>query len=230
MLQNSLAALVGRSAVSDVTLTGNCERVAGADDETGTFTYKALGTGGSRYDFSYPSGPLTEIRPPLSAEIAGAWSGPDNSSGPIAAHNLLGDVSIFPVFAIGRLNSTQTFVVTFVGQETKNGLTLYHLSTYQQFPQQSGVAAALNQHLTQTDIFLDPATWLPVAVDFYTHPDDNALVDISVEIVFSNYHQVNGVQVPFHVQKYLNNSLSLDLQIQLVVLNSGISATTFQAQ
>jgi len=51
-----------------------------------------------------------------------------------------------------------------------------------------------------------------------------------VEIVFSNYHQVNGVQVPFHVQKYLNNSLSLDLQIQLVVLNSGISATTFQAQ
>lgn len=80
------------------------------------------------------------------------------------------------------------------------------------------------------DFFLDPATLLPLAISFNTHPDDNALRDIPVEIRFSDYRLVNGVQVPFHIQKFLNGSLSLDVQVQNVVINSGLSANEFTTQ
>jgi hypothetical protein len=48
-----------------------------------------------------------------------------------------------------------------------------------------------------------------------------------VEIDFSNYQAVNGVQVPFRVQKFLNGSLFLDVTVQSAVLNSGIPQSDF---
>jgi len=90
--------------------------------------------------------------------------------------------------------------------------------------------AAVEQHLTQIDIFLDVSTSLPVALDFSTHPDNDAGLDIPVELLFSDYRPVNGAQIPFHVQKFLNNSLLLDLQFANAQLNSGLAASSFSVQ
>src|SRR5205807_816317 len=105
-----------------------------------------------------------------------------------------------------------------------------------------GDTAALLQRLSQFDIFLDSATFLPVAVAFNIHPDNNALLDIPVEIRYSDYRSVgSGVgpnvgpgfslasspQAPFHIEKFLNGSLSLDLQFSTVTLNSGLTAADF---
>jgi len=77
------------------------------------------------------------------------------------------------------------------------------------------------------DIFFDATTLLPAALTLNTHPDNDAGLDIRIEIRFSDYRVVNGVQTPFHVQKYLNNGLVLDLQISTVSLNTGLSAAAF---
>jgi|ERR1700674_29139 len=61
LLQSAFAALAGATSVSDVTLTGTARRIAGSDDETGTATLKAV-SGASRLDFSFPSGPRSELR------------------------------------------------------------------------------------------------------------------------------------------------------------------------
>ncbi len=62
---------------------------------------------------------------------------------------------------------------------------------------------------------------------FNVHPDSNALLDIPVDVRFSDYRTVSGAKVPFHVQKYLNNGLVLDFQAQSVTLNSGLAASSF---
>jgi hypothetical protein len=80
------------------------------------------------------------------------------------------------------------------------------------------------------DFFLDPTTLLPLGLSYTTHPDNNALLDISVEVQFSDYQSVGGVQIPFHVQKLLNGGLALDLQIHSATLNSGLSANAFSVQ
>jgi hypothetical protein len=228
LLTQSLTAQTGTATLSDVTLSGTARRIAGSDDETGSATLKAIAGDAGRMDLSLPSGPRSEILNSTTAPPTGSWSGPDGVSHPMADHNLLTDSAwFFPAFTVGRLLASGNSVVSYIGQETKNGHSVYHISAFQQFPQMSAKTASLAQHLTQTEIFLDASTLLPLAFDFNTHPDDNAGLDMPVELLFSDYRIVNGAQIPFHVQKFLNSTLMLDLQFQTATLNSGLSASSF---
>lgn len=229
LLAQCLAALTGGQSVTDITLSGTARRIAGSDDESGTATLKAI-AGASRLDLSLSGGSRSEIANLATAPAAGSWSGPDGASHPMALHNLMNQASFSPAFTLAALTPAQNFVVTLVGQETRAGHSVFHLSASEQFPQMSGNTAALSQHLTQIDIFLDASTLLPVAFDFSIHPDDNAGLDLPVEILFSNYQAVSGAQIPFHIQEFLNNSLLLDLQFTNAQLNSGLSASLFNVQ
>jgi hypothetical protein len=227
LLQSALAALAGANHVTDVTLSGTAHYIAGSDDETGTATLKAI-AGASRIDLSLSSGPRGEVWNNLSGSPVGMWSGPDAVSHPISFHNLLliDPAWFFPAFPISRGLATG-YTATYVGPETHNSVAVQHLSISQQ-PADPSDAAALFQHLSQVDIYLDSSTFLPVALAFNIHPDDNALLDIPVEVRFSDYRSVNGVQVPFHVQKFLNNGFILDVQFTTAVLNTGLAASLFQ--
>lgn len=226
LLHEALTALNGGQSITDVTLSGTAHRIAGSEDESGTATYKAI-FGANRLDLSLPSGPFSEIANSTGASPGGSWSGPDGVAHPMALHNLMNQASISPAFTLATLASAQHSVAILVGQEMKNGASVYHLSASQQFPQMRGKTAALSQRLSQIDVFLDASTLLPVALDFNAHPDNDAGLDIPVELLFSDYRTVNGVQIPFHVQKFFNGSLLLDLQFTSAQLNSGLSATDF---
>jgi hypothetical protein len=161
----------------------------------------------------------------------GSWTGPDGISHAIVFHNLLTEpVWFFPAFAIARKLSNTGFVATYVGRETRNGQAVEHVSVSQTPPTQLTSGAHLFQHLTQVDFFLDSTSLLPVAISFHAHPDSDALVDIPVEVRFSDYRAVHGSQVPYHLQKSLNNSLALDFQVGSVALNTGLSTSTFNVQ
>jgi len=227
LLAQSAAALTGRVALTDVTLSGTVRRIAGSDDESGTAVLTAISSGSSKLALTFPSGNRNEVRTNSSSGPAGSWSGHDGVAHPISYHNLMTDSGLFPAFALAGLLSSQNTVATYIGQETRNGASVIHISAYQQVSGITGEAAALPQRLSQIEIFLDPTTFLPASIAFKTHPDSNALLDIPIEVDFSDYRIVNGVQLPFHVQKSLNNSLLLDLQFQSVAVNTGLLASSF---
>jgi hypothetical protein len=230
-LQRSLSALASGHTLTDVTLTGTARRIAGSDDDTGTAVFKALASGAGRTDLSLSSGQRSEVHDLSGAEPAGAWSGPDRIPHRIAFHNLLTDPAwFFPAFAIGRRLSVTGYVAAYVGHEAHNGEAVEHVSVYQSALLPNPPGGATFEHLTKVDFFLDSTTLLPAAIDFNIHPDNDALLDIPIEIQFSDYRVVNGAQVPYHVQKLLNNSLILDFQAQSVTFNTGLSASTFSAQ
>jgi hypothetical protein len=233
LLRQAFAVLTGGVPVSDVTLTGTARRIAGSDDETGTATLTAMATGSSKLNLSLPSGANIEIRNSAPSgqtpQPAGAWSGPDGVLHAMTQQNVMTDATwFFPALTAGSISS-QGFQLSYLGQETHNGLSALHVAVCQIFPGLAQVPPLL-QHLTQMDVYLDPTTSVPVALDFNVHPDDNSAVDIPVEIRFSSYREVNGIEVPFHVQKYLNDGLVLDLQFNNAVLNSGLTAASFQLQ
>jgi hypothetical protein len=232
LLRQAFSAMVGTVSISDVTLTGTARRIAGSDDETGSVVLKAIGTGQSRIDFSFASGQSSEVRSISSDGIPeGNWSGPDGTTHAMSQHNLMTASSWFqPALALGALIGSQSPSVALVGQETRDGISVLHVTASQPFPDAAVNISTLMQHLSQTDVFLDATTLLPVALDFDIHPDNNALLDIPVDVRFSDYRTVSGVQVPFHVQKYLNNSLVLDIQLQIATFNSGLSASAFAIQ
>ena len=230
LLQQSLAALSGGQPIIDVTLSGNARRIAGSNDESGTVVSKALTTGEARVDLSLPSGSRSEVVAFSNTNKcpAGTWSGPDGAPHPISNHNLMTDPSwFFPAFTVGRLVSQDAYALDYVGQETRNGQTVEHERAYRPSTVQLPAGIPTFTHLTQMDVFLDSTTLLPVALAFNTHPDNNANLDIPVEIRFSDYRPVNGAQIPFHVQKFINNSLALDLQFSSATLNSGLSPSSF---
>jgi hypothetical protein len=230
LLQRALVALSGGNPLSDVTLSGTARRIAGSDDDTGTAVLKAVATGASRTDLSLSSGQRTEVCDLSAASPAGTWSGPDRVSHPIANHNLVsGPAWFFPAFTIARRPSASGYIAAYVGRESRNSLAVEHVSLSQQVAT-SPDAIALFQHLSQVEIYLDSTTLLPVALTFNSHPDNDAGLDIPSEIRYSDYRAVNGIQVPFHIQKYVNNTLTLDFQAQAVALNTGLTAAQFTAQ
>jgi hypothetical protein len=232
LLQQAVGTLAGSTTLADVTLTGAARRIVGSDDETGTVVLEALATGQTQLKFSYPSGQRSELTSfSTSGTPVGSWAGPDGVSHAMSQHNLWTDSSwFFPALTLSKLLASQTSAVTLAGQENKDGVAVTHLTAFQQFPDVPADMAQLMQHVSQMDIFLDTKTLLPVVLDFNVHPDDNMLLDIPVEIRVSDYRAVNGVQAPFHIQKYLNNSLILDIQVQTATLNSGLAASAFSAQ
>jgi len=225
-LRQALAAISGSTSLSDVTLTGSAHRIAGSDDETGTATLKAV-SGASRIDLNLSSGPRTEIFNSSSGSPAGTWSGPDAVSHPVAFHNLLTDAAwFFPLFPISRGLATG-YTATYIGQETRNGKSVQHIAITQTSGFQFPAGAPSLAHLSQMDFFLDATTLVPAAATFNIHPDNDAGRDIPIEVQFSDYRNVNGAQIPFHVQKFLNNGLILDLQFSSAAVNTGLSATEF---
>lgn len=228
-LHSAFRALMGNTTVNDVTLAGTAEWIAGSDDETGTVVYKTT-SGASRLDLSLSAGTRSEIRSIASGVPSGTWIGPDGVSHAMANHNVMTDAGWFPAFTLGSLISSSNSVLTYVGQETRNGASVIHISASQQFPNLSGDTASLMQHLTQIDLYLDPTTFLPDSYVFASHADNNALLDIPTEIRYSNYRTVGGAQIPFHVQRYINNTLTLELRFQSASLNTGITAAQFSAQ
>lgn len=229
LLQQSLAAQLGNTQVFDTTLNGTVRRIAGSDDESGTVVYMALPSS-SRLAMTLPSGAWLEIRS-SGLSPTGQWSGPDGVVHAIPVQNLLVDSPWFPVFLLSNLGSSVNTVVTYVGPETlESGVNAIHLTATQQFPDIPGDSGVLLQHLSQVEIFLSSTTSLPLKLTFDSHPDTNVLTNFKTEIAFSDYRNVNGAQIPFHVQKSVNGSLMLDLQFQSVSLNSGITPTQIAPQ
>jgi hypothetical protein len=230
LLQSSYSALMAGVPLQDITLTGNIQWTAGATNESGTVNYQALASA-YRLDMTFREGTRSESALLGNVLPTGNWVGFDGTVHPIANHNLLNDVGFFPALTLSKLIGSSSSSFTYVGLETRNGSSVIHISVLQQPPSQSsGVTALALQHLSQVEVYLDPATLLPVSYLFNSHPDGDSSRDIPTEIDYSNFQQVNGIVVPLHVQKLFNNVLAYDFQFQSARLNTNLSISQVSAQ
>jgi hypothetical protein len=224
LIASSLKALTGGVAVNDVTLQASATYVAGSDEESGTATLTASGNRQSLVQLNLSGGTRQEIRD----GPAGAWSGPDGTAHSMASHNCLTDAPwFFPALILEALQADSTLGVAYLGPVQWNGLATIHLQFFHIVPGQTPAMTAQIQSLSTLDLYLDPKSLLPLALSFNTHPDTDASTNIPVEIQFGNFQNSNGALVPFHIQKFLQRTLLLDLTVSSVVLNSGVPQSAF---
>ncbi len=219
----SIASLTGGTTITDVTLTGS---VTWAGSDTGTANLTALGTSESRMDLTLGSGTRTEVRDAQTGSQLGQWINPDGSSGLYAPQNCWTDaVWFFP--ALGSLAAGPNVVLSYVGQETRNGSEVQHIESYiYQANWPAGVTPTAMQ-LSIMDFYLDAGSFLPVAVTFNAHPDNDANTNVSFEVDFANYQSQSGVMVPMHVQRLQQGSLMVDLMLSSASFNAGLSLSRF---
>jgi hypothetical protein len=215
----SLDALTNGVTVNDVILSGTATTTASPDTQTGSAILMANRSNSSRIELNLNNDKRTEVRNTTAGIPSGSWNVNDGPSKALSQHNDWTDASwFFP--ALTSLTDPNA-VLTYIGQEQLRGMAVYHLRSYR--PNVTKFA----EQLSQMDFYVDTASYLPTAITFSTHPDDNASLDIPVEIVYSDYQPFNGVLVPIHVQRYLQGSLTLDVIVTSVTINSGLSNTEF---
>jgi hypothetical protein len=213
VLQGALAALGGTN-IQGVTMSGSPDSIVGSTEDTGSFTGSCAAGGSSQVALQLSGGSRTETRQMANGIPSGTWTGSDGVQHKIVPHNLYSPASWFcPVIILQDIVSASYLNIQFIGDEEKNDATLAHF-VITAIPPGTGPSIALLTHLSQVDLYLDPQTSRPIVVDFPVHPDKDARTDIAIEMRFSNYTQANGVWLPFTIQRYMNNSLALTLQIQ----------------
>ena len=224
LIASSLKALTGSTTVNDVILQATANFVAGSDEETGTAALTASGNQQSLVQLNLSGGTRQEIR----NGPAGTWTGPDGTVHSMATHNCWTDASwFFPALTLEAVAADPQTSVSYLGTDTSKGTPLLHIQVARAPASQTADVTALILTLSTMDIYFDPQSFLPVVLDFNTHPDSNANVSLPVEIQFGNFQSVNGALVPFQIQKFLQRSLLLDLTVTNVVVNSGVPASTF---
>lgn len=229
LAQKSMAALTGGAAITDVTMSATVTSLLGSDNETGTGTLRAKGIIESRIDLTLPKGTHSEVRGGTNGIPTGAWSTNGNASTAMSLHNAWVDaVWFFPALSSLSQTAKPQFVFVYVGQEQHGGLSVQHVRTYQ--VPSSAVTDSLISSLSAMDFYLDPSSFLPLAIGFNLHADNNVGVSVPIEIRFANYQAVNGIQVPFHFQQLMNGSLILDATVTSVTFNGGLPDSTFILQ
>ena len=219
----SIAALTGGTSINDVTLTGS---VTWNGNDTGNATLMALGTGESRMDLTLGSGTRSEIRDAQTGTPLGKWINPDSSSGVYASQNCSTDAAwFFP--ALSSLAVGANVVLSYIGQETRNGTAVQHIQSYIYQANWPAGATPSPQQLSAMDFYLDASSLLPIAVTFNAHPDDDANTNLVFEVDFTNYQSFSGVVVPMHIQRVQQGSLMIDLVVASASFNSGLSLSTF---
>jgi hypothetical protein len=211
-------------AVSTVQMTGTATWTYGSDQQTGAVTLQANANGQSRMLLQMPSGPRVETQNSFGdATRQCTWNGFDGVAHNAATHQCwLDTVWFLPQITMqagaGALDDIAAAPVS-VDAETVR----FH---HERHPIDASdtQTAKLLAHLSAVDLFVDTGTGLPRALQFSGHPDGDAGVDIPIEIRYSDYRVTNGVSVPFHIQKFINQSLVLDLQVSTVQVQLGAAA------
>lgn len=228
LAQQAINALVGNTTITDATVQGTASFVAGSDQETGNATLEGRTGYESRLVLSLSGGQRSEVRNFSSAPPQGKHSGPDGAWHAVPVHNCWADPTwFFPALTLQSALNDSQISLSYIGQDTKAGAAVQHIRISRIVPGQMANVTSLIQRLSQTDFYLDSATNLPVAIAFNTHPDTNAALDQPLEIHFSAWHPVNGIQVPSRIQKFLQGSLVLDLSGLSVSVNAGLPQSDF---
>ncbi|MGH9572021.1 MAG: hypothetical protein ACRD40_00610 [Candidatus Acidiferrales bacterium] len=233
LLQQSLAAQTGGVPLADITLSGNVTFIHGTQTESGPMTLTALAVGTTRVEFDLPSGTRAEVWSKTKSVPVTSGTGP-NASGtePAGGSLAMPSPSWFSPALLTPLLSGTGYANSYIGSEMRNGAAVQHLSVWQTAGQGRPMPALAARQQTQSDIYLDPATFLPVSMVFQIRPHPQPGKPLSIrarpapeEVRFSDYREFQGRRMPFHIQLFLgpppHQQEIMDLTISSAALNTG---------
>jgi hypothetical protein len=207
--------------ISTLQMTGSAVWSVGSDQQTGTVTLQVAANGQSRMELDLEKGTVIETQG-ASTSFEGQCSevGFDGVAKAVSSNNCWrGTVWFLPQMTLQAGSGWADTVPS--AAAVPNGTPTLH---YIRRPSgtMSDQTAAFIARLSAFDLTLDTAGH-PATLKFNVVPDDNSLTNIPTEIDFSDYRVVNGVSVPFHIQKLINNGVVLDLQIANVQINPALT-------
>jgi hypothetical protein len=194
---------------------------------TASIALTASANGQSQIQLQLPSGLETETRFISSFWRNGTWTDSSGVAYQVPPQDLMGPhpAWFYPSFILMSGLGSPDYVSSDLGVETRNGISVEHIAVWQ-VPISSlpASSAAYVQQQSQYDFYLDPSTWLPAAMTFtrqfnsgfpnqFLAPAQTSSAGVLEEVRYSNYQQVQGVPIAFHLQVFYQGALYSDIQI-----------------
>jgi hypothetical protein len=249
LLQNSLTALTGGFPITDVTMTGTITVNKGSTTESGTVTLIATAVGQSQLTVALPSGTWVTTENFATNPRTSSQTGPSGTTQDTAPEDLMGPHPAWfcPAMVIGAV-APQSYVASYVGQETNGASSIRHISFWPQTESDSSITAPQpvgQQVLTgptppprlypgQEELYLDSSSLLPegltIRIRGYTAkngaPDPTKPAILEETILFSGYRVVQGREAPFHIEMSAVGSPLMDIQVSSIAFNTGTTVAT----
>ena len=216
----------GGNPVQQVQLSGNAIWYAGSLEDTGTVTLTASAGGSSQMQLLLAAtGQRTETQTGTGLNTSCQWAGADGVAHQVdfgncwkSAQWFLPALSLYPASLPSNLSIVDLGMnmISTTGSDTNVYRHLQSQLVISSLP--SNVAAIVAQNNT-ADLGLNPASLLPTIYAYSVHPDNGAQTLIAIEIHYSDYHTVNGVKIPFTIQRYVNGALQLHISVNSAQIN-----------
>jgi hypothetical protein len=203
-------------------MTGTAHWTAGSTKDSGPAKLTAKITGENVAEFDLSNGTRIEKQSALTEDRTCTWSGKDGVVHNAASSNCwTATVWFLPHVALQSTGLPSALSAQSPGIDagkTSNSAQLRHQLTIAPGATKPEVTALIRSWST-TNLTLDPATYLPSILKYNIHPDNNSSVDLQVEVRYSNYKSVSGVQLPMHIERHINGSLQVSIDITSAVVN-----------
>lgn len=217
LLLGASHAFTGNLPVSSITLTGEATWIVGPSNETGSVTMVARADGSSTFELVLSTGTRTESQSTFADGQSCTWSDGDGTVYSTPAHNCMVPVAWF-LPEVALFSSQLTAAGAFSGASTGNSNEVALLWSLIPPAGTDVDAAALLSHIGAFDLQLSASSLLPTSMAYSQHPDHNAGVDIPVTVVYSDYRVIEGAAVPYHIQRFVNGVLALDIFLNNAVV------------
>jgi hypothetical protein len=209
------------ATVHSLTLTGTAEWISGSLHQSGTVSLQASADGSSTAQINMGTASRTETQTSLGDSRSCQWADAQGLT-----HQMDGPTCYIavPWFAPALFIQPGPSVAGLLtisddGQVVNNGMTLRQVSYVTPLKGKDPTAASSLTELTRVKLFFDPQTLLPISMEYYAHADNDSKSRIRMKVVFSDYRTVSGLPVPFHIDRYFNNTLQLSIIVSDASLN-----------
>jgi len=205
------------SQVTKVILSGDANWYAGSLTDSGTVTLTAASDGSAQMRLNLgKTGARTESRMATGPGMKCQWSGSDGKIHQKDYFVCLKPVVWFlPSLSLQSTSMPTSITVVDLGINSTLDGSFRHLQAQFASAAFAGDAIAVARLPASTmNIDLDPGTSLPVALRYSVRPDSGADIRIPIVVKFSDYRNINGVEVPYRIERYVNGTLQLQITLQ----------------
>ena len=211
--EQAKAAFTSKAFINGVTLDRIFVSVEGSSRQQGDARLVVGSDGTYSVALSKNAGVKGEARSRTEPNVECSWTDSRGNNRAIDLFNCL--IPAWFLLEVPLLLASKATAEWTLSAQTTEG-SIPHLK----FTHQTGAATGQDPPLESSiDIELSNTTLLPTKTRFFTHPDGRSYVNIPVEITYEDYRQIDGLSIPYHVQKFVNGTLVLDITISSANVN-----------
>ena len=213
--QEAQVAVTGGKSFSVVNLSATAEWTAGSLHESGTAQLQANLDGSTNVQLALGPASRTEVQTAVASSRTCTWTDAAGTSHPIGGANCFIAVPWFaPSLSTQPISRLPALLgATDNGEVSTDGSTVHQLNYLLNLQGTDVASTNLRISLSTVKVYYDPQTFLPASLEYSVHPDGNDLQSIPVKVTFGNYQSVSGVMLPYHIERFVNQTLQLKLDV-----------------